>query len=246
MNLGLEGKTFFVTGAASGIGASATAILLEAGANVGACDLDGDRLKSTFGASDALLTLTGDISSQDDMVSAISATREKFGRLDAVLHFAAMLDGHQIDDLTPEIWDRVMAVNLRGTYLVAQAALPHLRAQGGGSIVLTASDSARMGSLVSGPAYAASKGGVIALTHTLALGLGPSNIRVNAVCPGLTMTGMAKGWTDEFIGKIAGRTPLGRLAQPDEVARVAIFLGSEAANFVTGEVVEVNGGIHFD
>ena len=121
-----------------------------------------------------------------------------------------------------------------------------MRAQGGGRIVLTASDSARMGSLVSGPAYAASKGGVIALTHTLALYLGKSKITINAVCPGLVMTGMSTGWAPDFVDQIIKRTPLGRMAQSDDVAKVAVFLASDAAGFMTGEVVEVNGGIHFD
>jgi 3-oxoacyl-[acyl-carrier protein] reductase len=249
MNLGLEGKTFFVTGAASGIGACATEILTAAGANVGACDRDQARLDAFAGKSagpGAVVPLYADIARQDDVQKAVKACRDKFGRLDAVLHFAAILDGHKIEELTPDIWDSVMAVNLRGTYLVAQAAIPFLRDQGGGRIVLTASDSARMGSLVSGPAYAASKGGVIALTHTLALYLGPSNITVNAICPGLTMTGMSQGWTPDFIGGIAKRTPLGRLAEPEDIARVAVFLASDGAKFMTGEVVEVNGGIHFD
>jgi len=121
-----------------------------------------------------------------------------------------------------------------------------MRAQGGGRIVLTASDAARMGSMMSGPAYAASKGGVIALTHTLALYLGRDNITVNGISPGPAMTGMLKGWAPELLANVTKRTPLGRLAQPDDVARVAVFLVSEAAGFMTGEVVEVNGGIHFD
>ena len=103
-----------------------------------------------------------------------------------------------------------------------------------------------MGSLVSGPAYAASKGGVIALTHSFALTLGKWNITCNAVCPGLVTTGMSVGWEQESLNNVSKRTPLGRIATADEVARVAIFLGSEGANFVNGEVVEVNGGIHFD
>jgi NAD(P)-dependent dehydrogenase (short-subunit alcohol dehydrogenase family) len=176
----------------------------------------------------------------------VSACHGKFERIDGVLHFAAVLDRHNIDELTPDIWDAVMSVNLRGSYLVVQSVLDIMRKQGGGRIVLTASDSARMGSLVSGPAYAASKGGVIALTHTLALYLGPSKINVNAICPGLAMTGMSKGWAQELIDNISKRTPLGRLAQPDDIAKVAVFLISDAAAFMTGEVVEVNGGIHFD
>jgi NAD(P)-dependent dehydrogenase (short-subunit alcohol dehydrogenase family) len=249
MKLGLEGKVFFVTGAASGIGASATEILASAGAKVAACDRDKERLEALRkgrGKNPDVITVYADIAQQTEVRDAVSACHKQFGRIDGVLHFAAVLDGHNIDELTPEIWDAVMGVNLRGSYLVVQAALPYMRAQGGGHIVLTASDSARMGSLVSGPAYAASKGGVIALTHTLALYLGPSKINVNAVCPGLAMTGMSKGWPQEFIDSIAKRTPLGRLAQPEDVARVAVFLASDAAGFMTGEVVEVNGGIHFD
>ena len=249
MNLGLEGKVFFVTGAASGIGASATEILATSGAKVAACDRDKARLESMYGGAgknSAVLPVYADIAEQADVQAAVEACHKQFGRIDSVLHFAAVLDGHNIDQLTPDIWDAVMSVNLRGSYLVVQAVLGHMRAQGGGRIVLTASDSARMGSLVSGPAYAASKGGVIALTHTLALYLGPSKINVNAICPGLAMTGMAKGWQQSFIDGIVKRTPLGRLAQPDDVAKVAIFLASDAAGFMTGEVVEVNGGIHFD
>ena len=246
MNLELEGKVFFVTGAASGIGASATKILLDSGAKVGACDRDKARLDALYKGSAAVLATPADVSQQTEIQEAIDACQKKFGRIDSLLHFAAVLDGHNLDEMTTEIWDSVMNVNLRGSYLVVQAVLKHMRAQGGGHVVLTASDSARMGSLVSGPAYAASKGGVIALTHTLALYLGREKITVNAVCPGLAMTAMSEGWKQEFIDSIAKRTPLGRLAQPEDVAKVAVFLGSDAAGFMTGEVVEVNGGIHFD
>jgi 3-oxoacyl-[acyl-carrier protein] reductase len=249
MNLGLEGKVFFVTGAASGIGASATEILAAAGAKVAACDRDKERLEAMrkgVRKDGAIMPVYADIAQQSEIQDAVNACHKQFGRIDGVLHFAAVLDGHNIDQLTPEIWDAVMSVNLRGTYLVVQSVLAHMRVQGGGRIVLTASDSARMGSLVSGPAYAASKGGVIALTHTLALYLGPSKITVNAVCPGLAMTGMSKGWAPEFMDNIAKRTPLGRLAQPEDIAKVAVFLASDGAGFMTGEVVEVNGGIHFD
>lgn len=172
--------------------------------------------------------------------------REKFDRIDTLLHFAGILDRHRLDDVTIDIWDQVMNVNLRGTFLLVQALAPIMRGQKGGRIVLTASDSARMGSLVSGPAYAASKGGVIALTHSFALNLGKDNITCNAVCPGLVMTGMSDSWEKAILENVAKRTPLGRIATAQEVACVAIFLGSDRAGFVNGEVVEVNGGIHFD
>jgi 3-oxoacyl-[acyl-carrier protein] reductase len=246
MNLGLEGKVFFVTGAANGIGASAARILASSGAKVGACDRDAAKLEEMWSGQGSVASFAADVSKQDEINAAADACQKKFGRIDALLHFAAILDRHNLDQLTPDIWDSVMSVNLRGTYLAVKAVVDHMRKQGGGRIVLTASDSARMGSLVSGPAYAASKGGVIALTHTLALYLGSAKVNVNAVCPGLAMTGMSAGWEQSFIDGIAKRTPLGRLAQPEDVAKVAIFLGSDAAGFMTGEVVEVNGGIHFD
>jgi 3-oxoacyl-[acyl-carrier protein] reductase len=247
MNLGLPGKTFFVTGAASGIGAAAVDLLLEAGANVAACDRDQDgldRLKAK--GNGRLLAVKADIAAKSDIERGLKACLEKFGRIDSLLHIAGILDRHQLDDITVELWDRVMNVNLRGSFLVVQAVAPIMRGQKGGRIVLTASDSARMGSLVSGPAYAASKGGVIALTHSFALNLGKYNITCNAVCPGLVMTGMSTGWEKEILDNVSKRTPMGRIATADEVARVAIFLGSDAANFMNGEVVEVNGGIHFD
>lgn len=246
MNLELEGKAFFVTGAASGIGAAAVSQLLKAGANVAACDRDRAGLDKLRSERDALLPVRADIAERSDIVQALEASRKQFGRIDSVLHFAGILDRHQLDDVTIDIWDQVMAVNLRGTFLLVQAVVPIMRKQNGGRIVLTASDSARMGSLVSGPAYAASKGGVIALTHSFALTLGKWNITCNAVCPGLVATGMSIGWEQEILNNVSKRTPLGRIATADEVARVAIFLGSDGANFVNGEVVEVNGGIHFD
>jgi 3-oxoacyl-[acyl-carrier protein] reductase len=247
MNLGLPGKTFFVTGAASGIGAAAVDLLLEGGANVAACDRDRsglDKLKAK--SNSGLLAVQADIAIKSDIEAGLSACLDKFGRIDSLLHFAGILDRHQLDEVTIELWDRVMNVNLRGTFLIVQALAPIMKEQKSGRIVLTASDSARMGSLVSGPAYAASKGGVIALTHSFALNLGKHNITCNAVCPGLVMTGMSAGWEEEILASVSKRTPMGRIATADEVARVAIFLGSDAANFMNGEVVEVNGGIHFD
>jgi 3-oxoacyl-[acyl-carrier protein] reductase len=246
MDLGLSKQTFLVTGAASGIGASAVRLLIGAGANVAACDRDMVGLGKLNVPADNLLRLQTDIAEKADIERALTACRAEFGRIDSVLHFAGVLDRHQLDAVTVEIWDTVMNVNLRGTFLLVQAVAPLMREQGGGRIVLTASDSARMGSLVSGPAYAASKGGVIALTHSFALALGKHNITCNAVCPGLVKTGMSTGWEQEILDSVSKRTPMGRIATAEEVARVAIFLGSNGANFMNGEVVEVNGGIHFD
>jgi 3-oxoacyl-[acyl-carrier protein] reductase len=132
---------------------------------------------------------------------------------------------------------------------MVQAVAPVMRKQGRGRIVLTASDSARKGASVSGPAYAASKGGVIALTRDFAMKLGPAGINVNAICPGIAITPMVTNdirLSQTVIDEITSRTPLGRIGQPDDMAGVAIMLLSDAAKFVNGEIVEVNGGFFFD
>jgi 3-oxoacyl-[acyl-carrier protein] reductase len=115
--------------------------------------------------SNGVFPVYADISEESDVLQSLKACRDKLGRIDSVLHIAGILDRHQTDDLTIDIWDQVMAVNLRGTFILVHAIAPIMREQNGCRIVLTASDSARMGSLMSGPAHAASKGGVIALTH---------------------------------------------------------------------------------
>jgi 3-oxoacyl-[acyl-carrier protein] reductase len=139
-----------------------------------------------------------------------------------------------------------LSVNLKGTFFVAKAVATHMVAQKSGSIVLTASDSARVGGVAGGPAYVASKGGVIALTRSLAKALGPHGIRVNAINPGVVDTPMTSSWPVAVKQGAIDRTPLGRLARPADIADVACFLAGDQARFITGEIVEVNGGAYFD
>lgn len=240
-----EGKVAVVTGAAGGIGEVAARRLAAVGATVVGCDVNRDGLEA-LAASAEVSTLPIDVGDPASIEQATTMLRERHGRLDALLHFAAILDSRRLEDVTVEIWDRVLAVNLRGSFLLVQALAPLMLERDRGTIVLTASDSARHGSLVSGPAYAASKGGVIALTRSLAAYLGPKGIRVNAVCPGLALTGMSGDWSQQLIDEVSARTPLGRLANADDIADVALFLASEASRWVTGEVVEANGGYYFD
>ncbi|HUZ69759.1 MAG TPA: SDR family oxidoreductase [Candidatus Saccharimonadales bacterium] len=238
-----------VTGAGTGMGLSAAKILSGVGAAVALLDVNADSLKSAeaeIGASGDLLAVTVDVGDADSVNAAVADVERRLGRIDALLHFAGILDSNPLEAITVEIWERVMRVNLTGSFLIAQAVAKGMKERRSGAIVLTASDSARQGSTVSGPAYSTSKGGVIALTRNLAAYLGPSGIRVNAVCPGLTLSTMSKSWSPELIETASRRTPLGRLAQPAEIAQVAIFLASDAASWVNGEVVEVNGGSYFD
>ena len=177
---------------------------------------------------------------------AVETATLKFGQLSALLHFAAIWTGKTWDETEPGEWERVLRVNVTGTFFltrfVVEKMIPHQK----GAIVLTASDSAKVGGVAGGPAYVSSKGAVIGLTHSLAKALGPKGIRVNAVNPGVVQTAMTASWPAAVKAKAIELTPLGRLAEPDDIASVACFLASDRSKFVTGEVVEVNGGFYFD
>ncbi len=253
MDFGLKDTVILITGAASGFGQAATRLLLKSGAKLVLADLNSQGLaaiarESAIAGADAIECRL-DVSSPDESKVVAAKAVEKFGRIDGLLHFAGVIDIHSIEETTVAHWNRVINVNLLGTFLMVQAVSAVMKTQRQGRIVLTASDAARKGASISGPAYAASKGGVIALTRDFAMKLGPFGISVNAICPGIVGTPMV---TDDAripaaaLDEVIGRTPLGRLGQPDDMAGVAIMLLTDAAKFVNGEVVEVNGGFFFD
>lgn len=253
MDLGLRDKVILITGAASGFGQAAARLLVTSGAKLVLADINAPGLaaiaREVAGAGVAAIELPLDVSSPEQTRAVAAAAAETFGRIDGMLHFAGVIDTHSIEDTTVAHWNRVINVNLLGTFLMVQAVSAVMKRQRRGRIVLTASDSARKGASISGPAYAASKGGVIALTRDFAMKLGSFGISVNAICPGIVLTPMVTNdvqLPQAVIDEVVGRTPLGRLGQPDDMASAAIMLLSDAAKFVNGEVVEVNGGFFFD
>lgn len=253
MDFGLKDNVILITGAASGMGQAAARLLKTSGAKLVLTDINGAGLSAVVrelaAAGVQTLELQLDVSSADQTKSVVATAADRFGRIDGLLHFAGVIDAHSIEDTTVAHWNRVININLLGTFLMAQAVAAVMRRQRRGRIVLTASDSARKGASISGPAYAASKGGVIALTRDLAMKLGPHGIAVNAICPGIVLTPMVTkdvGIGQSVIDEVVSRTPLGRLGQPDDMANMAIMLLAEAAKFVNGEIVEVNGGFFFD
>ena len=197
-------------------------------------------------AAGKLHALSADIGDVEQCRAVIAASASALGHIDALLHFAAVWTGKTWDQTEPGEWERVLRVNVTGTFFLARFAAEHMIPRGTGAIVLTASDSAKVGGVAGGPAYVASKGAVIGLVHSLAKALGPKGIRVNGVNPGVVQTPMTSSWPAAVKEKAIELTPLGRLAQPDDIASVACFLASEQSKFVTGEVVEVNGGFYFD
>ena len=240
-------RTAVVTGAASGIGRECTRMLLAAGYHVAGIDLEADAMQAAFPeARGALHALSADVGDMQQCRAVIDIAASALGHIDALLHFAAVWTGKTWDQTEPGEWDRVLRVNVTGAFFLSRFAAEHMLTRGTGAIVLTASDSAKVGGVAGGPAYVASKGAVIGLVRSLAKALGPQGIRVNGINPGVVETAMTAGWPSVVKQKAIELTPLGRLAQPDDVASVACFLASEQAKFVTGEIVEVNGGFYFD
>ena len=242
--------TAIVTGAASGIGLACARLLLKDGANVAAFDIQGGRMEEELPGDEArLLRVQGDVSSAEDCAAAVAGAVDRFGALDALIHWGAAHSSARWDGRGADECNRIMAVNVTGTFLIAQAAARHMAARGRGAIVLCTSTSVLQGVTggdgQGGPAYVASKGAVIALTRSLARALGPDGVRVNAVSPGLTETAMIAGYSDEQRANMLRRFPLGRFADPDEIANAGIYLISDKASFMTGEIMHVNGGSNF-
>lgn len=246
----LQGRAAFVTGAADGIGLAIAAAFAEAGAGVTLADvneaaLPATRVKLQAGGAD-ILAVACDVAQTPSVNAAVAAAVRHFGRLDIVVNNAAVAIAGDPAAMTDEAWDRVINTNLTSVFRVVRAALPHLRRAGGGSIINLASTQAHR-SWNDWTAYAAAKGGILAMTRQLAGQLGPENIRVNSISPGAINTPMnARRAAAEGAGlleKMAGMHALPRLGEPREVAAVALLLAGEDGAFVTGADLIVDGGL---
>lgn len=239
--------TAIVTGAASGIGRECTRMLLAEGYTIVGLDLKAEAVQKAFPDSGSRLhALSADVGDVEQCRAVVDNAASRLGQIGALLHFAAIWTGKTWDKTEPGEWERVLRVNVTGSFFLARYVAEKMIPNQHGAIVLTASDSAKVGGVAGGPAYVASKGAVIGLTHSLAKTLGPQGIRVNAINPGVVQTPMTMSWPAAVKEKAIELTPLGRLAEPDDIASVACFLVSQQSKFITGEVVEVNGGFYFD
>ena len=248
----LDGKIAVISGAATGIGAATARRFVAEGAKVAILDVnadDGQALAAELaGNNDAARFFTCDVADIDAVANAVDAAATAFGGLDIVFANAALgtiVIGGTVESIERERWDRAFGVNTRGIYAVARAALPHLRARGGGSIIMTSSSSAFIGT--SGRpthAYAATKGALVSLARAMAVTYGPEAIRVNALAPGFVRTRLTDDLasTPESLERALAGIPLRRYAMPDELAACALFLASDDASFVTGTVLVADGG----
>ena len=246
---GRPDQAVLVTGAASGIGRATATLLVEHGAAVVLLDRDGARLEEVASSCAArgrgeVEPVVADVADEASVAAAVARGLERFGRLDGVVTSAGIFDPRDlvdIDRVEPDVFDAVVAVNLRGTMLVLRAALPHL---GAGGAAVTVASTAGLRGHGYGPAYTASKGGVIALTRLAAVQYGPRGIRVNCVCPGATAgEGMGAAFADEATAAAVGAdVPLRRVGQAADIAATIVALLGPESSYVTGQVIAVDGG----
>jgi meso-butanediol dehydrogenase / (S,S)-butanediol dehydrogenase / diacetyl reductase len=250
----LANKVAVITGGASGQGQAACRLFAQAGARVVVADWNGTGAEQTAeeirAAGGEAVAVPADISREADVEAMIQKALDQFGRLDILFNNAGV--GYSSSDRfkmanvveTPEhAWDAILAINLKGAAMACKHAIPAMAAQGGGAIINNASINGLVG-LPGADAYTAAKGGVVALTRILAVDWGPRGIRVNCICPGAIDTPMiAPALADQQVVEyFVTNCPLGRLGRPDEIAQVALFLASDAASYVNGAIIPVDGG----
>jgi NAD(P)-dependent dehydrogenase (short-subunit alcohol dehydrogenase family) len=242
----LKDKVALVTGGARGIGAACAKRFVDEGAKVLIVDADagaGQAFAASLGAAAAFLA--GDCSTRATAEAAVKACVERFGRVDVLLNNAGITHAASFLDLKEEDFDRVLGVNLKGYFLFGQAVARQMVAQGGGGTIVNMSSVNAILAIPDQVPYAVSKGGVNQLTRVMAMGLAPHDIRVNAIGPGTIATELARKavlGSEEARRKLMSRTPMRRLGEPDEVAKVAVFLAGDDSSYMTGQTVYPDGG----
>jgi len=244
----LEGKVAIVTGGGSGMGRAIAITFAQEGAKVGVVDFVTGRAAETVRAiqdnGGHALAIDADVSNTDDVDRMVTETVNKFGRLDILCNNAGVFDNFaSLRDTDEALWDRIVDIDLKGVFLCSRRAVPEMLKHGSGSIVNTASVAGIIGG-GGGIAYTAAKHGVVGLTRALAHDLSPQGIRVNAFCPGAVRTGInAEMFSDPAILQAAANVPIGRVGEPEDMARVALFLASDDSSFSTGSLLVTDGGM---
>lgn len=246
--LPLAGQVAVVTGGARGIGRACAESLSRAGAAAVILDRLAEEAKETAEAirdvGGRAAAVSVDLATTRDIARTVTEAAHAFGQIDILINNAGIYSEVPISELTEDQWDRVMAVNLKAMVFMTRAVLPWMERQGRGSVVNISSLAARIGGIMTGVDYTASKAGVVGLTRSLARQLGPKGIRVNAVAPGPIGTEMTRHWSAEVRQSFTSRIPLGRLGTPEDVARVVVFLAGPGAGYLTGVTIDVNGGFY--
>lgn len=249
MNLRLGGKVAVVTGAGEGIGKTIAKALAREGVRVVVAEIDvrkgekvAEKIKKDGGEATAFSV---DISKKDQVEHLIQTIIREFGKIDILVNNAGICSLASLEDIKEKEWDQVLNVNLKGTFNCCQSAIKFMKKQKYGKIINIASVAGKDGGVVA-PHYSVSKAGIICLTKCFAKYGGEYGINVNTISPGPVETEMTKNWPDSLKRARLMQTPLGRFAQPEDIAEMAVFLASDAARHITGENIDINGGILMD
>lgn len=247
----LAGKVALITGGTEGIGLATARLFLSEGAKVsvtGRSEEKGGKALAELSLLGDVHFVKGDVSQAKDASRMVEETVARFGRLDIVFNNAGIYIEKPAEEMSEEEWDRLMDINVKGTFLVSKYALPHLKRQGGGAIVNNSSDAGLVGNR-NCPAYCASKGAVTIMTKAMALDYAGCGIRVNSVNPGTVDTPMlerevrASADPGAYMERTVSDSPMGRICRADEVAKAVLFLVSDESSFVTGASLSVDGGL---
>ncbi|MEW6375250.1 MAG: 3-oxoacyl-[acyl-carrier-protein] reductase [Thermodesulfobacteriota bacterium] len=243
----LMGKVAMVTGAAQGIGKAVALLLARNGADIVVSDINLEKAEETVREIEAIgrkaMAIRADVAKSDDVERMVQTLIEKFGQIDILVNNAGITRDRLILRMTEEDWDAVLNINLKGTFHCTKAVIRHMSKQKRGKIVNIASVVGEMGN--AGQAnYAASKAGVIGFTKTIAREFAQRGINVNAIAPGYIETPMTEALPEKAKEELKRMIPMERLGQPEDVAHAVLFLVSEASSYITGQVLNVNGGIY--
>ena len=237
-----------ITGASSGIGAATAIEFADAGWEVMAAGRNESRLEEVADVSDSISTWAGELRESEDCDELVTDTIDEFGRLDCLVNAAGVLIRANAEDTNDDDWRDTLAVNLDVPFYLSRAALPHLLQAGGNIVNISSVWGLEAGKRAT--AYCASKGGLILMTRAMALDYAADGIRVNAICPGGVDTPMLAGEAestgkevDEFLADVAEASPNGRIATPEDIAALTIFLASDAASHITGTAIPCDGGV---
>jgi dehydrogenase/reductase SDR family protein 4 len=242
----LAGKVAIVTGSTRGIGRATADAFANAGARVTISSRKPEACEETCrvmrAAGHEVLSVPAHVGKADDITRIVDATMEAFGRIDVVVCNAAVNPVFAtLQDVSEDTWAKIMETNLTGIWRMAKAALPHIAAGGGGSMVLLSSTASLVGTYTEGP-YAISKAAENHLARQLAVQWGPKNVRVNVIAPGMTRTDMIRNHNPDHVKQAVERAPLRRMGEPEDIAAIALFFASDAARHLTGQLLVADGG----
>jgi NAD(P)-dependent dehydrogenase (short-subunit alcohol dehydrogenase family) len=248
----LQGKVAVITGAGSGMGRVAAQLFAAEGASVVVAEFAApageETVRLVSDAGGTASSVRADVSREEDARAMVDAAVERYGRIDVLYNNAGIMPeaDHSVVDTDVDVWDQVMAVNLRGVFLGCKYAIPRMVEQGSGSIINVSSFVALLGCSVPQDAYTASKGAVLSLTRSLAVQFGPNGVRANAICPGPIETPLLMDWLlkDEAAKQLRlARNPTGRFGKPEEIVNAAIYLASDESRWTNGAQFVIDGGI---